>query len=1090
MTTTVRSVRVELEMGIASYIANATTAGRVTENMADRIKKSAIQANIGVRDLQSSTQRLGEATTEAKVQQTQLAPAIDRTGTSAGRAERSIDKYSGRLRVLTDLALTGGPALLRLGTGLLPAVSAGLAGIGAAAGGIGVTVLAVSGLGDALKALNDYELERTPENLQKARVELERLGPSGAHFVRYLDDLEPVLHGLQETARDGIFPGFEEGIDDSLKRLPIVRDIIESLANEIGDLGAETGDAIASDRLTPFLEYIRETGAPTLDAFARSTGNVALGLANILVAFDPATQDALEGMVDGTERFARATEHLDDNERFQAFLSEVREAGPEALAFLGSAADLMIGLGHAAGPFGKVALPALTGVANAFAAIAKSPVGPVLYTAAAGLILFNRAASVGVKAYDSLSTGLDRLGTKATTTKDKLALLTARGGVVLTGAVAVGALADSINRIDTDNLDRSLTALSSTGDVTGTIDKVIDSLDELTATRNKVDLGEIATAGGLFGDSSMDKFANNVDQVDQALARLVESGQQAQAADLFAKISELAEGRGVSPEETAARFDAYAVALDNAAASASHAAGVNELLGGSLERTAAQEQAAADGAQAFSDALAGLNGWLDKREALRSYRDGLKEIGKGLKDGFGREDVDNIDAVGRSISQVASTIKDRALRADFLAGAKASLQEVADNAGPKAKAEIEKLIGALDRYGLTKPPAPKLDADDKPARAKVTNLKGYFRDLVGQPYEAKLTADAGQALSATARVMAALLGIDGRVATSTINVRTVHTTVNGGTVKAAGGALTSGQSADGGTVPKTGMPYADRHPYLLADGEEVISNRNGQADRHRSLLKAINAGRLAGGGTAGDRVDTYTRRNNPGGGAYFQVGDAADHATRGLKSLEKAADKVRASYEKQKSKLDDLISQRDSAASSIASSYLHDPFGNGLAGFDAQLEADSGDLTAMTAALATLVKNGLDPKSALYQRLAASADVTTAQQLAQLSAGELAARAQQFQNVASQASAFGGGIAGQQFNEAIRESTKETRELRQELKHLRGAIHDLKDGTPKAKDIHDAVFSGSRDGAHEGTKAGQEGKDRVTAGWKRTGGPW
>ncbi|GAB2970316.1 hypothetical protein [Nocardioides montaniterrae] len=57
--------------------------------------------------------------------------------------------------------------------------------------------------------------------------------------------------------------------------------------------------------------------------------------------------------------------------------------------------------------------------------------------------------------------------------------------------------------------------------------------------------------------------------------------------------------------------------------------------------------------------------------------------------------------------------------------------------------------------------------------------------------------------------------------------------------------------ADGGTIPKTGLPYADRHPYLLADGEEVISNRYGQADRHRSLLKAINAGRLADGGTVG-----------------------------------------------------------------------------------------------------------------------------------------------------------------------------------------------------------------------------------------------
>ncbi|WP_181641545.1 hypothetical protein, partial [Nocardioides massiliensis] len=57
-------------------------------------------------------------------------------------------------------------------------------------------------------------------------------------------------------------------------------------------------------------------------------------------------------------------------------------------------------------------------------------------------------------------------------------------------------------------------------------------------------------------------------------------------------------------------------------------------------------------------------------------------------------------------------------------------------------------------------------------------------------------------------------------------------------------------SADGSTVPHGG-PYVDRYPYLLAPGEEVISNRNGQADQWRPFLKAINAGRLADGGTVG-----------------------------------------------------------------------------------------------------------------------------------------------------------------------------------------------------------------------------------------------
>lgn len=72
-----------------------------------------------------------------------------------------------------------------------------------------------------------------------------------------------------------------------------------------------------------------------------------------------------------------------------------------------------------------------------------------------------------------------------------------------------------------------------------------------------------------------------------------------------------------------------------------------------------------------------------------------------------------------------------------------------------------------------------------------------------------------------------------------------------------------GGSADGSTVPKDGGSYSDRFPYLLAPGEEVTSNRFGQADAFRSELKDINAGLsradvanrmmargLAGGGTA------------------------------------------------------------------------------------------------------------------------------------------------------------------------------------------------------------------------------------------------
>lgn len=85
----------------------------------------------------------------------------------------------------------------------------------------------------------------------------------------------------------------------------------------------------------------------------------------------------------------------------------------------------------------------------------------------------------------------------------------------------------------------------------------------------------------------------------------------------------------------------------------------------------------------------------------------------------------------------------------------------------------------------------------------------------------------------------------------TLRIRTEHYDFYSGTSRPN---LSGPGSADGSTVPKFG-PYEDRYPYLLAPGEEVISNRFGQADRWRPLLKEINANRLADGGTAARYIE-------------------------------------------------------------------------------------------------------------------------------------------------------------------------------------------------------------------------------------------
>lgn len=70
---------------------------------------------------------------------------------------------------------------------------------------------------------------------------------------------------------------------------------------------------------------------------------------------------------------------------------------------------------------------------------------------------------------------------------------------------------------------------------------------------------------------------------------------------------------------------------------------------------------------------------------------------------------------------------------------------------------------------------------------------------------------------------------------------------------AIGGGI--GHHADGGTVRGPRWPYGDKVLIMAAPGEEVVSNRYGQADRYR-------ASRMADGGTVG-RMD-YARASNSG----------------------------------------------------------------------------------------------------------------------------------------------------------------------------------------------------------------------------------
>jgi hypothetical protein len=150
---------------------------------------------------------------------------------------------------------------------------------------------------------------------------------------------------------------------------------------------------------------------------------------------------------------------------------------------------------------------------------------------------------------------------------------------------------------------------------------------------------------------------------------------------------------------------------------------------GAVDDAAAGLEDAADAAAEFTGALAEMDSWLSKRAALRGYREDIQDLAKGLKDGFNRQDRENIDATAESILRVAEQIKSPKLREDFLKNARASLMELAQGAAPKARAEIEKVIGKLDEFGITKPKSPKLDVDTTAATNAISAIKSWLNGI-------------------------------------------------------------------------------------------------------------------------------------------------------------------------------------------------------------------------------------------------------------------------------------------------------------------------------------------------------------------------
>ena len=763
------------------------------------------------------------------------------------RGGQEIDRYSGRLRLLTDAAIGLGPALIPIGAAAVPAIAGLAAGLGAAAGAAGVAALAFNGVGDALKAFNSYQAEPTTENLEAMRAAMEKIGPAGADLVRFVSSLEPELRALQDTAREGMFPGIESGIRSLLPLLPQVQRTVGNIATELGRLMDEAGGALGGSEFAAFFDYLETDAATILSHFARATGNVAQGLADLVVAMGPLSLGFSAGLERMTRSFADWAAGLSQTQGFQNFVDYVRETGPQVLQLFGSLGNALVEIAQAAAPWGSVVLPILTSLADVLATIAASPVGGPLFTAAAGFIALNRAVVplraglAGLSdAFLDLRTSPDRAGAALSRfggaariaagaagmglfvaglheTSDGLGALEGAAGGALAGfavggpwGAAIGGAVGALGSLATANDTTS----GYVRELTGSLDAQTGALTENSRT---VAAKALEDAGAL----------EIADELGISLGLVTEAALGNK--DAMAAIN--AELERYTNVDTAAGVDVEMFKAREAGEDLMHTL---KDLSGETDSTVAAQRRVAEAASGTTEAFQRQSDQLRaSRKAARETAQGFIGLGDSLDDSKTslREWLHQLEQQANALEQFA----DNAIKAAHRGldqGLIKSLQE----AGPAGAMRMKQLANATDT---------ELNKANRAWAAGQEAIRDYVRTIGGVP-PAKLEVDNLEALAAIDRIMRELNSIP----------RSIRTDYFVNQVNAINRPRGPVANADGGTIPKDGLPYADRYLSWVAPGEEIISNRHGEADQFRADRAAGRIPAYANGGTVGGQRRT------------------------------------------------------------------------------------------------------------------------------------------------------------------------------------------------------------------------------------------
>ncbi|MGN7799047.1 hypothetical protein [Leifsonia sp. 22587] len=647
------------------------------------------------------------------------------------------------------------------------------------------------------------------------------------------------IYGIVKAIKDSTVAGvaYQRGLDQ--------------LKSSLDSLGSTAANRMLSS--LGIAVSIISTALPTLNnqvgVFAGYAGRIGTtllqGVINALQVLNPLFVQGAGYVEQLASGFAAWT----SNGGLERFTTYTTQVFPQVAATLGSLATLALHVAEGFSVWGGPMLGAIKAVSDALNFI-PAPLLPALAAGAFAVVAAFRTWSAISATVDGVSGSLQKAGTSG-----KAAFASIIQGVLAADAAILQGTASIASGI------KQWQGLTTSSDGwSEAVRKGNININNLGRTLQSV--------GGFWNDfaknadiagTTVRPLYDNVKSLDQAIA----SATPEDAARAYKQLQEQMKLAGHSSSDMATLFPAATAAV--------HA-----------QQQASKEAAAAarDNAQGLDDASTSAK---KTQDAMTKLNDTLKNLGSDQLNAsaaaiaFHQSIADATQAIkdnGATLDETTQKGRDNRKALDDIAQSGIALVAANQQAGTSTGELSQQMQSARDQFINA---AVQMGINTDQAN-KMADQYGLVPKNVDTAFN---TSGAAAAAAAAAAVKAAYDAVERSITirVNTIETRSTLSDLNG----SQSGSGRMGTYRDGGTihaatgltVPGVGSSGIDSVHAMLAPSEEVISNRFGQADRNRNLLKMVNAG-------AGPReLAAYMSRQAGGGGAPQPVNVAVTVQSKG-----------------------------------------------------------------------------------------------------------------------------------------------------------------------------------------------------------------